>query len=142
MIKKKDKIDKKIIFNLDIPPYDQQCIVCCNGQMKDVVKFLKRIKLGEGGKQTLEKIEKNRKDYFDIIPKNNGRLYVDFSTGYIMIIHHHDGWISTTKTVSHESNHLAQYVLRNAGIQLIQETEEAYTYLQEYILAEILKKIY
>lgn len=141
--KKIDKIGKKIIFNLDCHPYKQQCIVCCNGQMKDVVKYMKSLKdLSSGGKETLKMIQDKKEVYFEKIKENCGRLFIELPTGYIMILHHNGGWISTTATVSHEANHLSQYILRNAGIQLTQETEEAYTYLQESILENILRKIY
>ena len=139
------KIGKKIIWNMDIPPYSQQCIVSCNGQMKDIVKFMKSLKLTDGAKETLKQLEDpNRKDYyFEHLKENHGRLFVDLPTGYILIINHSNrDWIDTTCNVAHEANHLSQYVLRNAGIQLQQETEEAYTYLQAQILKEILKKIY
>lgn len=139
------KIGQKIIWNLDIPPYSQQCIVSCNGQMADIIKFIKKLKLTEGAKETLKQLEDpTRKEfYFDKIKENCGRLFIDLPTGYILIINHSNrNWIDTTCNASHEANHLSQYILRNAGIQLQQETEEAYTYLQAEILKEILKKIY
>ena len=139
------KIGKKIIWNMDIPPYSQQCIVSCNGQMPDIIKFIKRLKLTDGAKETLKQLEDPaRKDYFfEKIKENCGRLFIDLPTGYILIINHSNrDWIDTTCNASHETNHLSQYILRNAGIQLTQETEEAYTYLQAYLLKEILKKIY
>lgn len=139
------KIGQKIIWNMDIPPYSQQCIVCCNGQMSDVIRFIKKLKLTEGAKETLKQLEDPTKNYyfFEKIKENCGRLFVDLPTGYILIINHSStNWIDTTCTASHETNHLSQYVLRNAGVQLTQETEEAYTYLQAYLLKEILKKIF
>jgi len=140
------KVGKKIIFNLEVHPYSQQCIVCCNGQMKDVVSYMKRLKnLSGGGLKSLEQIEdpKQKDFYFEHIKNNCGRLFVDLPTGYIMIVNHHmSNWLDTAATVSHEANHLSQYILRNAGIQLSLETEEAYTYLQAQILKDILSKIY
>jgi len=139
------KIGKKIIWGMDILPYNQQCIVSCNGQMADIIKFIKSINISNGGKETLKQLEDpTRKDYyFEHIKENGGRLFIDLPTGYILIINHSNrDWIETTCNASHEANHLSQYVLRNAGIQLTQETEEAYTYLQAQILKEILKKIF
>jgi len=140
------KIGKKMIFNIDVIPYSQQCIIACNAQMPDILKYMKRMKnLSSGGKETIKQIEDpTKKDYyFEKIKENCGRLFIDLPTGYILIINHSNrDWIDTTCNASHEANHLSQYILRNAGIQLQQETEEAYTYLQAYLLKEILKKIF
>ena len=137
-------IGKKIIFNLDIPPYNQHCIICCNGNIDDIIKYIKSLKrLSHGGKETLAELENNKDKYNDKVTVGCGRLYTDLPTGYIMIFNHNpNDWLDTTSTLSHECTHLSHYVLRRAGIELEQETEEAYTYLQAHILEEILRKIY
>lgn len=139
------KVGKKIIFNLDIDPYSYQCIVGCNVQMPDILRYMKKIKnLSSGGKETIKHIESGDKNfYFEPIKENCGRLFTGLPTGYILIINHSNrDWVDTTCNASHEANHLSQYVLRNAGIELTQETEEAYTYLQAHILKQILKEIF
>jgi hypothetical protein len=112
--------------------------------MKDIVKYMKRMKnLSDGGKESLKMIEEKKDYYYEPVKENCGRLFIDLPTGYILIINHSNrDWIDSTCNASHETNHLAQYILMRAGIQLSQETEEAYTYLQAYLLKEILKKIY
>ena len=149
MKKKKTKkqiesvIGKKIIWILDIPPFEQQCIVCFNGQLTDILKFIKRKKLTVKGKEMIEYLEKNPEILNEKTELTGARTYVLPPLDYCMIVHHSQtNWLETTKIVSHEVSHLSHYVLRNARIPLQEETEETYTYLQAYLLKEILKKIY
>lgn len=44
-------------------------------------------------------------------------------------------------TISHEALHCTFTVLRDMGIKLSKESEESYTYLQEYLTREIMKKV-
>lgn len=137
-------IGKKIIWILDIPPFEQQCIVCFNGQLTDILKFVKRKKrLSAKGKEMIEYLEKNPEILNEKVELTGARTYVVPPLDYCMIIHHSQtDWLETSKNVSHEVTHLSQYVLRNAQIPLQEETEEVYTYLQAYLLKMILKKIY
>jgi DNA-directed RNA polymerase subunit F len=44
-------------------------------------------------------------------------------------------------TIIHESFHVTANILSKRGIELSQKTEEAYTYLQEYIVIQILEAL-
>lgn len=59
-----------------------------------------------------------------------------------MMFNHDDSWIRTTGMVVHESFHFIDYVLKRAGIRLSEDSDEAYTYLLEDIVTQILKEIY
>lgn len=142
--KKIDKYRKKQVFILTVEPYNIDCIVVCNGQVSDALKLLKRINKSDTGNKVVDIIEKNKDDYKDdfILYTNTGRLYTELDGPYIMIVSHSNNWIKTTGAVSHECNHLSHYVLRNAGIELTKDTEEAYTYLQQDLLEKVIKKMY
>ena len=139
-----DKWGKKKIFIYDIKPYNHECIIVINGQMKDVVKYLKKAKvISTFGMDLIKEIENNYDEkYSDIVKEGNGRLYFGDETGYILLVNHSNSWLKTISNVSHEANHLSHYILRNAGIELNQDTEEAYTYLQAQILKDILNEMY
>lgn len=136
-----------MIFILDIEPYRQQCIVVCNGQFDDAYQYIKKHK-NKNAKQITAYIEeqiKKDKTFFDEpIEINNGqaRLYTGLPKSYIMLISHQDNWRQTVSSVVHEAQHLAVYVLRKAGLKLCEESEEAYTYLQQEIVEKILYEIY
>ena len=141
----KTKVGKKIIFILNVKPYHRDCIVACNAQMDDILKWMKKLpRKNHNADETIKYIENNKDKYFDIIKPNCGRLYVDLPFGgYILIVNHSNyDWLDTASNVSHESTHLSHYILRDSGIELTKETEEAYTYLQAQILKDILRKIY
>ena len=59
-----------------------------------------------------------------------------------MMFNHQDSYIKTTGTIVHEVTHLVGYVLRSAGLEHTQESEEAYTYLTEKLVETILEKVY
>lgn len=49
--------------------------------------------------------------------------------------------LNLIKSMSHESLHATFRILKEAGIKYSMKSEEAYTYLQQYILREILERI-
>lgn len=140
-LKKKDKFGKKQVFFLPIDPYFQDCIVVINGHVSDAIKLLRKQK-SANAKKTITFIDAHIKDYKDEDIGSGARLYTKLPCGYFMLVNHQDSWISTVGKVSHESTHLSQYVLHKAGLQLCKSSEEAFTYLQEYLLEQILLKMY
>lgn len=144
MKKKKqvDKVGKKQVFFITLEPYKQECIVVVNGQFEDALKMYKKHTNNERVVALLKEVEENHEDYHEELPKHQARLYTELPLGYVMMINHQDSWVQTTGFVVHEALHLTHYVLRRAGIELTEESEEAYTYLQEKIVSDILNKIF
>lgn len=142
-MKKKTKekdILKKQVFVLEIEPYSQQCIVCINGDFKDIEDKIKQ-STSEASKGILKHIDDNRKEY-DEVENKRGILFHQFPIGFAMLLKISNNWIETTGIISHESLHLTSYIMRRVGINLTEDSEEAYTYLQQNILTKILDKVY
>jgi hypothetical protein len=141
---KKNKFGKKIVFVLELEPYNQNCIVICNGTFNDAIKIFKKNKINSNALASLKEIESKKDDYpADFkVKKDNGTLFTKLPAGYVMMFNHQDGWISTVGTVAHEVIHLSHYVLQKAGLMLSSDSEEAFTYFSENVLEKILRKIY
>jgi len=141
---KNKKLDKKIVFIINLEPYSQECIVVCNGNFSDAIKELKKHK-SDNAIITLKHIEENKDKYTDDHHKTKSGhacLYTELPSGYVMIIDHLNSWVDTVGLIVHESLHLTHYVLHRAGIELTKESEEAYTYLLEETVEKICAKIY
>ena len=52
-----------------------------------------------------------------------------------------NGSILSISIIAHESLHAAIHTLRLVGIKLEECSEEAYTYLHQYIMMEIMRKV-
>lgn len=143
--KKIVKFRKKMVFPINITPYKQDCIIVCNGQISDAFKELDKPKYNTKNRdKTVEYYKERIKDYPDDFENFNGkgRLYTSLPSGYIMLISHSDSWVDTVSVVSHEALHLTSYVLRRAGVELTEESEEAFTYLHGDIMEKIFDKIF
>ena len=144
---KKDNWGKKKVINVRANPYRQDILVVINGQFSDAEKYFKKLN-NKLSKKNVEYIEQQRKEdkeaFIDEHRLNCGEAftYTSLPLGYVMICSHQDSWIETVSIISHECTHLTHYILRNVGITLCKESEEAYTYLQQYLLETILKEIY
>lgn len=135
-----------MVFPISIDIYNQDCIVVVNGEFKDAIPYFKKYaKWGSKNAEiTVKYIEENEEKYkvekkLDI---GHGCLYTQLPKGYVMVFNHSNNWIDTTGVVVHESLHLTYCILQRAGFVLSSDSEEAFTYLQEYIVEKILKKIY
>lgn len=137
----KDKWGKKQIFVINAIPYKQDIIVGINTDFKGIVKFLKKVG-NKQAQQNVEYIENNLKDEKGLEGDSQGVTYPNMPIGFMVLLKHLDDWSDTVAVVSHECLHLTHYIARNAGLTLSQESEEAYTYLQAYLLREIIKKMY
>ncbi len=142
-MKKKQKeknIFRKQIFMLEADPYRQQCLIVVNGTFEDIEKEFNKHK-GGAVDANLKYIEENRKELKDI-KITNGVLFQTFPVGFAMILNVTDNWIETCGIVAHECLHLTNYIHRRTGMPLTEESEEAYTYLQQKCITKILRKIY
>tara|TARA_R110000868_G_C10970396_1_gene769744 strand:+ start:12688 stop:13113 length:426 start_codon:yes stop_codon:yes gene_type:complete len=141
-MKNKKKWGKKNIFCISVDPYKQDIIVVINGSFSDAIAYMKKLKT-KGAKLNLEHIASDG-GYTEEHTINGGRgeTWTTLPHGYVLTISHQSSWIETVEIISHECLHLTHYILRNAGLVLCKESEEAYTYLQAYLLKEILREIY
>ena len=136
-----DKVGQKQVFIISLDPYEQDCIVVVNGTVKDALKLLKK-QDSLNAIDTVKEIEDNFKDYSEAHTRGGAILFHKLPAGYIMMFNHEDSWISTVEHVVHESLHLVRYVLERAGLELTDESEEAFTYLQGHTVGKILRNIY
>jgi len=137
MKKNKKNIFKKKTFLLDIDTYRNHCIVVLNGDFSDIEKQIKKY----NNDINLKYIEENRKD-FETIKIKDGILFFTLPVGFAMVINVQSSWIETVGVVTHECLHLVHYLFRRVGISFTEESEEAYTYLQQNLIIKILKEIY
>ena len=140
-MKKDKKNGKKLVFAIEVFPYNQECVVVVNGHIDDAILFLKKQKT-ENANKIIEHIKDNYEDYKNPPEKGCGYLLTELPKAYIMMLTHCDGWIDTVSLVAHESLHLTHYILDRAGLTLKPESEEAFTYLQAQIIRDILKEMY
>lgn len=142
MKKKKLKFGAKKVFYISADPYKQECIVVCNGDFNDAYDYIKTLKTPNA--ISLIKHINDKKDiYFKEKGANTmGFLFTELPCGYVMIIKHQESWINSVGTISHECLHLAHYILKRAGLELSQDSEEAFTYLQQDLLEKILHEVY
>ena len=131
---------KKKVFIIETPPYRYHCVVVLNGQFEDSIPVLKK----HFASSVIEYIGSHPELYDDdyTICSGSGRLYTSIPGVYVMLISHEHDWRDSVGVISHETVHLASCVLRNAGIEHTEHTEEAYTYLQQKLLTTILYKMY
>ncbi len=61
--------------------------------------------------------------------------------GFIVFINPRASWISTFGSLVHEMTHVSHYLLRDRRIPLNEDTEEAYTYLVEYLVTTVARTI-
>lgn len=139
----KNKKIKKQVFFIEAKPYRQECIVVVNGQFSDAVRCLKKLN-NKHSKEILEYIEKEKEHYPDdyVIGGGDAYLYTKLPRGYVMLLSSNDSWVQMSVDVYHECLHLTFRILRNAGLEVSEETEEAFTYLQADLASQILRKIF
>lgn len=150
-MKKKDKMKekwgKKKVFILEADPYKQQTVVVLNGQFSDAIKLYKKLDTPSSRlniKEIEESQKKNKEDYADDYVHNNGSAvtFTKLPKGYVMLLSHQDNWIDTVELVAHECLHLTHYILKNAGLMLSSDSEEAFTYLQGNLIKDVLREMY
>lgn len=138
----KEKWGKPMVFVVEAVPYKQECVVVVNGKIEDAIKFLKK-QTTENAKVMTKALEENIEEMTESVPKKGaGVLFHGLPVGYLMMFNHDDSWIRTVGMVTHESFHFVDYVLKRAGIKLSEDSDEAYTYLLEHVVTDILKELY
>ena len=147
MKQKKSKFGKKQVFLINADPYRQDICVVVNGQFSDAEKLLKKFK-SKASEKNLKHIkeerDKDKEAYADIheIGAGKAQCYTALPYGYVIIVSHNSSWIETIDPIIHECLHVTSHILRRAGIELTDKTEEAYTYLQAKMVKDIMYKLY
>lgn len=133
---------KKKIFYIEASPYDCGVLVVVNGTFKDAYNKLKRSKSPNAIKN-VKYIDSHKDAYFEQRAISvTGSVYTELPFGFVMVLKVQNCWLDTVSVASHECLHLTHYILERAGIELVRESEEAYTYLQADLLRKVLDKIY
>ena len=136
---------KKKVFLLQVPIYDQDIIVVINGQLKDGISFLEKMKnINKTGEITLAELKKNYMFEKDLV-LNSGqaRTYASLPHGFIVLLSHQEDFAKTSGVVAHECLHVVYHIMERVGINFfMNESDEAFTYLLGYLVENILKVMY
>lgn len=135
--KQKEWNDKKhFLVHVDVYNVD---IVFCSGMNESEIKTtLKKV----AGKN-YDQFNETFLDHWDKGKQNVGRM-CHFMGGFVIMMKPKEckGFRMFVSVLVHELSHVTHYLLRDRGMELSQETEEAYTYLVEYLTRQILMKLY
>lgn len=125
-------------FVIDIPVYETELIVLSRGETPDMRKYLESI--------LAEKYIDRIPSLFEVLEEKECDLQYDACFLHnealnLMILTSEIGEEPTDliPIISHEALHATIRILDTRGIQMSNDSEEAYTYLQQYIIKEILK---
>jgi hypothetical protein len=132
MIKKPKGFAAKKAFVLNTGCYRQDIIVTMNMRGNDIEKLFKKWQvkpLSEEFKTAINEKEHGTGLYF-YHSKSQHRLITLFPSNYQNAI----------AVFDHEKTHCVADVLRYIGIELTEDTEEAYAYLSEWLMLQFLKK--
>lgn len=88
---------------------------------------------------SLDWIEGVNKTYEDETKRSARFLSYEGDNEYYIIIRRKPKDMQDIAIVNHEILHITNKILFNRGLKLMPETEEAYTYLQQYMLEEFCK---
>lgn len=133
---------KKKVFWISLDPYCQECIVIVNGKLQDLIDLLKKQKT-ENARKNIAFLEEDKEELAEDIESDTaiGHILHQMPHGYAIFIKQR-GWSQTVGIVAHETLHLVFYILTRAGLLLGERSQEAYTYLQEKAIRDILSGIY
>lgn len=139
MKKKFLKIDR--FFEIRIPIYNATIVVSYG----DDLEFLKNSTKDQPKplKTPMKKIRQKLDDLFKEKEKT-GAFYCRHEQENIRYLHFFEAPNVPTllSRICHESLHATVCLLKDRGMELTDESEEAYTYLQQYIFEELTNKIF
>ena len=141
--KMKEGWGKKKLFLLNVEPYRHQVLVVLNGQFGDAYKWMQKNLSPKALKTMEDEVAKNKESCFRPIgiATGEGRIYTSLPI-YVILVSHQGNWIESVDVVVHEVMHLCHHLLQKVGINLNDETEEAYTYLLGRTVGRILMQMY
>lgn len=135
---KKLQEDRKRSFLVSNDTYRQDILFCFNMTGKEAVKALAKISktIAEENKDYILGDQDHKRDSVD------GTMY-PLTRGYLVMLKWpKKNFRYNVCNAVHEIMHVTHYILRNVRIPLEENTEEAYTYLQQDILKKFLFKLY
>jgi len=130
--KKTSRWQKKQVFCISADVYRVDVVVAVDSKEKDVYEWAKK-----NAKKHASEIAARIKGWDD--DSCEGRMYP--GNGFIVFINSNESWIKTFGTLVHEMTHVVHYLLRDRRIPLIEDTEEAYTYLIEHLMTEAAREM-
>lgn len=138
---KKKHLKTSRIFDIKIPIYNAVIRVTYG----DDLKFLKNSTKDQPEvlKTTMKKIRQQLEELFKEKGKS-GAFYCRHEEENIRYLHFFEAPDVPTllSRFCHESLHATTCLLKDRGMMLTDESEEAYTYLQQYIFEELVNKIF
>jgi hypothetical protein len=122
-------------FEVHIPIYKKYLYVLAGTPKESVAALMEQYDLGDKNAETLiEHLEKHSR-------KSNGIFtYNEESNTYTIWLLQEPDTIAGEAVLLHEINHAVFYMLDNLGLEHTQASDEAYSYLSEYLYVEIMTK--
>lgn len=136
-MKKKKWTDSKF-FIVHVDVYDTDLVFFVDKKEEEIKKNLKKISA-----ENYVNFKESQLEDWDNSITTYGRM-LDFAGGFVVVlkIPKGMGFREFVSIMVHEIVHVTHYLLRNRRIPLTEETEEAHTYLTEFITRQALNKLY
>lgn len=119
-------------FTVQVPIFDWEIFV--SKQERDEVLFKRIEALGYDRKEFIDELALEKTDY---------GVTTMLSKKHIVIrLHQYSDKHELKRLIIHETHHAADYILINIGMKFMMNvSDEAFTYLQDFICGEIFKKL-
>lgn len=122
-------------FEVYVPIYKKYMYVLVGTPKESVETLMEQYELGDKNAETLiEHLEKHKKNSAGIF------TYDEESNTYTIWLPQEPDTIALEGVLLHEINHAVFYMLDNLGMGHTRESDEAYSYLSEYLYVEIMNK--
>lgn len=122
-------------FEVYIPIYKKYLYVLAGSPKESVDALMEQYDLGDKNAETLiEHLEKHKKYSAGIF------TYNEESNTYTIWLPQEPDTIAWEGVLLHEINHAIFYLFDNLGMEHTRESDEAYSYLSEYLYVEIMTK--
>jgi hypothetical protein len=122
-------------FEVHIPIYKEYLYVLVGTPKESVEALMEKYDLGDKNAETLiEHLNKHSKNSVGIF------TYNEESKTYTIWLQQEPDTIAWEGVLLHEINHAVFYMLDNLGLEHTQASDEAYSYLSEYLYVEIMTK--
>lgn len=122
-------------FEVYIPIYKKYLYVLAGTPKESVDALMEQYDFGDKNAETLiEHLEKHSKNSVGIF------TYNEETNTYTIWLPQEPDTIAWEGVLLHEINHAVFYMLDNLGMEHTQASDEAYSYLSEYLYVEIMNK--
>lgn len=122
-------------FEVYIPIYKKYLYVLVGTPKESVEALMEQYDFGNKNAETLiEHLEKHSKNSVGIF------TYNEETNTYTIWLPQEPDTIAREAVLLHEINHAVFYLFDNLGIEHTQASDEAYSYLSEYLYVEIMNK--